>query len=213
MRTIKRTIIFLLIVLPVTIYLCKELQQCDETNMYRVDGIVSEAYVVKRHNSYSRIVMEDGNSYSATKGFARKFLDCSDISELNGRNISFMVEGKKGFFSTPTIVAWNTSEMVFEESLKWSNTNRLIVKTIGIVFVWILASPLIVTEIWIIFEKHNSKNDMLKRRKQKHAKRQRQAEKYSSLETSTEMRHIQNKNMSKKKQKQRMKQNKPSNKN
>ena len=47
----------------------------------------------------------------------------------------------------------------------------------------------------------------------KYAKRQRQAEKYSSLEGSTEERHIQNKNLSKKKQKRRMKQNKPYNKN
>ena len=213
MRTLKRTIIFLLIVIPLTIFLCKEISHCDETNTYMVEGTVAEAYVVKRRNSFSRIVMENGDYYHSTSDFARKFLDCSDISELEGKNISFIAEGAKSNFSTPSIVAWNSSGEMVEESLKWTNTNRLIVRTIGIVLVWLLASPLIITEFWIRLEKHNSKKYMLKNRKLKHAKKQLQAEKYNSLESSTKERHIQNKNMSKKKQKRRMKQNKPSNKN
>ena len=217
MKLLKRIVIFLLIVIPLTIHILQTRPLCSEANIHKVDGVVSDAYVVKLRgntSSFSCILMEDGSRYNVTKGFARKFLDCSYITELKGKNISFMVEDENGVISdSKSVVAWNTNKTVYEESLKWTNTNRFFIKLIIIPSIWLLASPIIVTEIWRALRKYSYHKEILKKREMKYAKRQRQAEKYSSLEGSTEERYIQNKNLSKKKQKRRMKQNKPYNKN
>ena len=53
MKLLKRIVIFLLIVIPLTIHILQTRPLCSEANIHKVDGVVSDAYVVKLRGNTS----------------------------------------------------------------------------------------------------------------------------------------------------------------
>ena len=221
MTWVKRTIAFVLIMIPITlcIYLRFSPLLYDD-KCFRVEGQCIDTYTGMRSSgkysyTYDKyIVMNSGEHYRL---ISKADAAVDSLEDLEGKEIAF--------FAFDDIFRYNDEAFAFDQYDKETNEKQLqAVKRSavgGIVFLlllsaFVVAIPVFVPECLRAWKRHDDrayKKDMLKRRKQKHAKKRKQAEKYSSLETFTEERHIQNKNMSKKKQKQRMKRNKPSNKN
>ncbi len=190
-----------------TIQICVIRPQYADHNTYQVTGTIIDIDSKKRPLSFrsTYYIMSDGKSYV----MSRSVIDFFD--ENVGDNVSFIANDMP-VTKTSYIVATNKNDVVREESLKKINTNNFVCKLIGVTLVWIMGLVWLILEFWPMLGNIFKRKRSLKNRKLKHAKKQLQAEKYNSLESSTEERHIQNKNMSKKKQKRRMKQNKPSNK-
>jgi hypothetical protein len=185
-----------------------------EGDNYHVEGVCVEAYSGKltRRKSSRRcyIVLDNGVHYQL---YGSELTD--NYKDLEGKELSCSVSS---FGFNDKIYAFDKGDKKENEKnlkeIKRSEIGRLILVTAltGFLAAIVIFIPPIL-ELWQKHDNEINQKDMLKRRKQKHVKKRKQAEKYSSLETFTEERHIQNKNMSKKKQKQRMKRNKPSNKN
>ena len=219
MAWIKRTIVFALVMIPITVLVFLSYSTIvDDEKCFRVEGkcvdtYYSEAYGGKRLEITSKyIVMDSGVHYHLVWNAS----DIDSLKNLKGEKIAFFACDNP-FSETDKAFAFDLNNP--EENEKQIKSIRksciAYIISLPIFFGILVAVPVFGPECLRAWKRHEDreyKKDMLKRREQKRAKRQRQAEKYSPLEVSTEERHIQNKNMSRKKQKRRMKQNKPSNK-
>ena len=219
MAWIKRTIVFALVMIPITLRIFFSYSTIlDDEKCFRVEGECVDTYHFETYgyrrfkNTTKYIVMDSGVHYR----LVWNAYDIDSVKNLRGEKIAFFACDDP-FSETDEAFAFDLNNP--EENEKQIKSIRksciAYIISLPIFFGILVAVPVFGPECLRAWKRHEDreyKKDMLKRREQKRAKRQRQAEKYSPLEVSTEERHIQNKNMSRKKQKRRMKQNKPSNK-
>ena len=219
MAWIKRTIVFALVMIPITLRIFFSYSTIiDDEKCFRVEGECVDTYHFETYaggkfkNTTKYIVMDSGVHYRLVWNAS----DIDSLKNLKGEKIAFFACDNP-FSETDKAFAFDLNNP--EENEKQIKSIRksciAYIISLPIFFGILVAVPVFGPECLRAWKRHEDreyKKDMLKRREQKRAKRQRQAEKYSPLEVSTEECHIQNKNMSRKKQKRRMKQNKPSNK-
>lgn len=219
MAWIKRTIVFALVMIPITLRIFFSYSTIlDDEKCFRVEGECVDTYHFETYaggklkNTTRYIVMDSGVHYRLVWNAS----DIDSVKNLRGEKIAFFACDDP-FSETDKAFAFDLNNPEENEKQIKSIRKSCIAYIISLptFFGILVAVPVFGPECLRAWKRHEDreyKKDMLKRREQKRAKRQRQAEKYSSLEGSTEECHIQNKNMSRKKQKRRMKQNKPSNK-
>ena len=219
MAWVKRTIVFALVMIPITLLIFFSYSTIiDDEKCFRVEGECVDTYHFETYaggkfkNTTKYIVMDSGVHYRLVWNAS----DIDSVKNLRGEKIAFFACDDP-FSETDKAFAFDLNNP--EENEKQIKSIRksciAYIISLPIFFGILVAVPVFGPECLRAWKRHEDreyKKDMLKRREQKRAKRQQQAEKYSPLEVSTEERHIQNKNMSRKKQKRRMKQNKPSNK-
>ena len=219
MAWVKRTIVFALVMIPITLRIFFSYSTIiDDEKCFRVEGECVDTYHFETYaggkfkNTTKYIVMDSGVHYRLVWNAS----DIDSVKNLRGEKIAFFACDDP-FSETDKAFAFDLNNP--EENEKQIKSIRksciAYIISLPIFFGILVAVPVFGPECLRAWKRHEDreyKKDMLKRREQKRAKRQQQAEKYSPLEVSTEERHIQNKNMSRKKQKRRMKQNKPSNK-
>ena len=219
MAWVKRTIVFALVMIPITLRIFFSYSTIiDDEKCFRVEGECVDTYHFETYaggkfkNTTKYIVMDSGVHYRLVWNAS----DIDSVKNLRGEKIAFFACDDP-FSETDKAFAFDLNNP--EENEKQIKSIRksciAYIISLPIFFGILVAVPVFGPECLRAWKRHEDreyKKDMLKRREQKRAKRQQQAEKYSPLEVSTEECHIQNKNMSRKKQKRRMKQNKPSNK-
>lgn len=200
---LKRILVSILIVVLMNTWGYLRAPQLNEDDIYLVSGTCIEVDFGIRYEQ-PKLIMENGKAYSYSyfEGYSPK------ADKLTNKYISFYASDK--FLFSNQIVAWNENSVIKEKTLDDFNKNSVR----GYIFMalasLIIGGMLLLRPILEMWKKHDEKREEFENIKRKNAKKQKkkqQCQKYENINDFTQYSHKQNKNVSKKKQKLRKKQN------